>query len=108
MKNIEIEIGNRIKDIRIKSGYTREQLSEMVNISSKFLYEIETGKKGMSAYTLYNISLALNVTCDYIMKGTLTNNNTDYIINILSSMTDDDIYHIEQIMNHIVELKKNR
>lgn len=63
------EAGKRIYDIRIMRGYTRECLASMAGISTKFLYEIETGRKGFSAGNLYNISNALKVHMDYIMFG---------------------------------------
>ena len=52
----------KIKGLRIHQGYTVEQLAEEANISTKFLYEIEAGRKGFSANVLYKISKALNVT----------------------------------------------
>lgn len=63
------QIGERIRELREFQNYTREGFAEKVNISSKFLYEIEMGKKGFSAYTLCQISKALSVSCDYIMLG---------------------------------------
>lgn len=64
-----VEAGERIRELREMQGYTREGLAEKVEVSSKFLYEIETGKKGFSADTLCRISHALSVSCDYIMFG---------------------------------------
>lgn len=64
-----IEAGERIRELREMQKYTREAFAEKVDISSKFLYEIETGKKGFSADTLCRISHALSVSCDYIMFG---------------------------------------
>lgn len=40
-------IGERIREMREMQNYTRELFAEKVDISSKFLYEIETGKKGI-------------------------------------------------------------
>lgn len=62
--------GKRIMLKRIEKGYSREALAEASSISSKFLYEIETGRKGFSAEVLYRISKALQVDCAYIMLGT--------------------------------------
>ena len=64
-----IEVGARIRELREIQNYTREGLAEKVDISAKFLYEIEMGKKGFSADTLCRISKALSVSCDYIMLG---------------------------------------
>lgn len=65
----DIHIGTRIRELREIQNYTREAFAEKIEISSKFLYEIETGKKGFSADTLCRISQALSVSCDYIMFG---------------------------------------
>lgn len=64
-----VEAGERIRELREMQNYTREGLAEKVDISAKFLYDIETGKKGFSADTLCRISHALSVSCDYIMFG---------------------------------------
>lgn len=69
MMTVYKESGERILLVRIMRGYTREALAEMASISPKFLYEIETGKKGFSAIVLYNICKALKVDCDYILTG---------------------------------------
>ena len=61
--------GQRIREMREAHSYSREALAEIVGISDKFLYEIETGRKGFSADVLLRISKALFVSCDYIMSG---------------------------------------
>lgn len=63
------DAGKRIKYIRKARGYTRDGLAEKAAISSKFLYEIELGKKRFSAEVLCHIAKALGVSCDYIMFG---------------------------------------
>lgn len=62
-------VGERIKGLRLKRKMTREELAEAANLSVSFLYEIETGKKSFSAYTLGNLSRALAVNSDYILLG---------------------------------------
>lgn len=59
----DARIGERIRELREIHNYTREAFAEKVDISAKFLYEIETGKKGFSADTLGKISIALSVSC---------------------------------------------
>ena len=63
------KVGERIAYLRVANHYTREVLAELIGISPKFLYEIETGKKGFSADTLYKISMTLGVSSDYILTG---------------------------------------
>lgn len=71
------EAGIRIQTLRVKQGYTRENLAEMANISDKFLYEMETGRKGFSAEILHRVAGALHVSCDYILTGTRIGQNMD-------------------------------
>ncbi len=65
----EYETGYRIYILRLIKGYTREELSELVDITPKFLYEIEKGRKNFSVQTLIKLSNVLEVACDYILTG---------------------------------------
>ena len=64
-----VEVGKRIHQIRSDRGYTRSMLAKKAEISEKFLYEIETGKKGFSSEILYRIANVLGASCDYILCG---------------------------------------
>lgn len=101
MNDFDISVGKRIRGLREKLGYSREKLSELADISPKFLYEIECGRKGMSAFTLYNISKALGTGCDYILLGKNESKNSSYIEESLSSMTPEQAEHVEHIIKHI-------
>ncbi len=68
-KDINIEMGLRIKEKRKALKYTRESLAELIDISPQFLAEIECGKKGMSFTTLSKLSGVLGVSCDYLILG---------------------------------------
>jgi len=69
MNNFYIEIGKKIKEKRKNKGWSREKLATLSYISDKFLYDIEVGKKGMSAETLYKISKALDISADWLLDG---------------------------------------
>ena len=66
---LDKEVGKRIRILREKRDMTREELANKAEITSKFLYEVENGKKGMSASNLYKIAMALSTSCDYILLG---------------------------------------
>lgn len=63
------EVGMRILKVRCIRGYSREQLAELAGISSKFLYEIETGRKTFTVRIAQKLSIALDVDTDYLLKG---------------------------------------
>ncbi len=66
---MESKVGERIRELREMQSYTREGFAEKIGISAKFLYDVETGKKGCSADTMYRISKALSVSVEYLMTG---------------------------------------
>lgn len=63
------EMGKRLEEVREGRGLTREEVAEKAGISTKFLYEVERGKKGISAQTLLRLAQILAVSNDYLMKG---------------------------------------
>lgn len=67
MDKFYINAGARIKFYRRLFGYTRDEFAELAKISSKFLYEIENGKKGFSAATLARIAKVLNLKCEMLI-----------------------------------------
>ena len=70
MKELSLEqVGKRIRKNREGLGLTRENFAEQVGISPQFLAEIENGKKGMSAETLYKMCRAYDLSADYILMG---------------------------------------
>lgn len=66
---LDKSVGKRIRELREKQEMTREELANKAEITTKFLYEVENGKKGMSANNLYKIAIALSTSCDYILLG---------------------------------------
>ena len=70
MKELSLDqVGKRLRRIRSQMNLTREQFAENVGISPQFLTEIENGKKGMSADTLFKICSRFDLSADYILLG---------------------------------------
>lgn len=67
-------VGCRIKSLREQKKYSREVFAEKIQISTKFLYEIENREKGFSADVLKRMSSVLDISSDYILFG--ENNDT--------------------------------
>lgn len=98
--------GERIMVLRNDRGYTREQLAELADISDKFLYEIETGKKGFSAITLMNLSKALEVSLDYIMTGTGSRKYNSEIAAAIEKFKPDTLEQVDRILKAAYEISK--
>lgn len=70
MKELSLDqVGKRVRRTRTQMQLTRERFAEQVGISPQFLAEIENGKKGMSADTLFKICNSFDLSADYILLG---------------------------------------
>lgn len=87
-------VASRIMNLRKDKGYSRETLAELADISSGFLYEIETGKKGLSAATLKQIAEALEVSSDYLLFG---NNHSNIEGGIAAVIEKFEPYYLEKV-----------
>ncbi len=97
---MDYRIGERIREIRETQNYTREVLAEKADISTKFLYEIETGRKGFSADILCRISKALSVSCDYIMTGEdAEHRGNQKLICVLETLEPKQVSRIQGILD---------
>ncbi len=102
----ELTAGMRIKKLRLEKRYTREQLAYLADISDKFLYEIESGKKGFLAVTLMKLSKALNVSMDYIMAGKDMKSSEDGIVATLEQFKPNTLENVERLIKIAYELTK--
>lgn len=99
------QVGERIRELREIQNFTREALAEKVDISAKFLYEIEVGKKGFSADTLSRISRALSVSCDYIMFGEMNEHRgNEKIICVLEMLEPKQVSKMQDIVKILYEM----
>lgn len=104
MAYASLDIGLRIRALREANGYTREAFATRINISTKFLYEVESGKKGFSAETLYKISRALSTSSDYIMSGNKHEKIPEKILDILEGFSPDQMPNVQAILKSALEI----
>ena len=92
--------------MRERHGYSREKLSGLADIDPKFLYEVETGKKGLSAQKMFALSRALGVTMDFLVSGELKNKNHEVIKFLIKDFDESLIKHLENIIHSIFMISK--
>lgn len=93
-----LEIGERIREIRENFNMNRERFSEMIDISDVFLGQIERGERSLSLKTLFRIVSYTGFSSDYILFGDIKNNSTlnkiNRILNKSSDVTLDYVYEL--------------
>lgn len=89
---------------------TRDQFAELVGITPQFLAEVEGGKKGISADTLYSICKSTNASADYILMGRLdTGKTTAPIAKLLEKIPaaySEVVLDILTSVSHAIEISK--
>ena len=93
--DIDKNFGKILKNYRLQSGLTQEQLSEKLGISLKYISRIETGKSGVKTQTLIKYMDILGI-CP----------NTLYIDLISNKQIKDRIILSEKINNLSSEKKE--
>lgn len=80
----------RLKEMRIKRGYTQDEFAKILNISTSSISLYENGDREPSLSMLKTISETLNVSSDYLL-GLTDNKNNDGLkltINDLKKIID--------------------
>ena len=82
----DYKVGERIREIREGLNMNREKFSEMIDISSVFLGQIERGERSLSIKTLSKIVKFTGASTDYILFG---NHNTNTTIDKINRILND-------------------
>lgn len=107
MQEIYKDAGLRIRKLRKMRAMTRDELAEKCHITSKFLYEVETGKKGFSAATLYEVSKALGVSCDFILMGEKQEEYNRECLSNIRLFEAEDIEHLNDVLRLLFIMVNN-
>jgi DNA-binding XRE family transcriptional regulator len=71
IRDYRIKIGNAIKNIREKKGYSQDELAEIMNVNRSTISKIENGKFNLSIDYLFKFSWYL----DFEFQLKVTKNN---------------------------------
>lgn len=91
----DYKVGERIREIRESLNMNREKFSEIIDISSVFLGQIERGERSLSIKTLTKIVKFTGTSTDYILFGNNNANTTiDKINRILNNCSIEGLNFI--------------
>ncbi len=90
-------LGEKVRSLRAEKRITREALAERVDVSTRFLADVEAGKVGVSLSTLKKLCIALDTCSDHLLGlCELTDNE------ILLTEIDSKIKKIDK--KHLIDL----
>lgn len=87
------ELGKRLKELRIKNGFTQTQLAERLGISKAVISSYEVASRYPSYEVLIKFATIYGVTTDYLLGL----DNRQFID--VSNLTSVQLAAIEAVMN---------
>ena len=103
-------IGIAIKRERKRAGMTREQLSEIMHISPRYLISIENDGQAPSFQVFYDLVRSLNISVDqYIFNSQTCSASTlrrnTYML--MDTLTESELIIIEATIRGILEFRNS-
>ena len=100
-KDINVEIGARIKEKRLALKLTRDELAQLSGYTANFIQEVERGRSGLSSESIRALSMALKVSADTLLFGE-TPVEFAYIAQQLKSVPPQKREHIVRILEEAI------
>lgn len=82
-----MEIGSKLKDARMKTEFTQEQIAEQIGVSRQTISNWENNKSYPDIISVIKLSDLYNVSLDYLLKGKESEIMSDYM-NYLEESTN--------------------
>lgn len=104
--NLKKIIGARIQNLRKHKKLTQDQLSEKVNISSKYLSSIERGKENPTLNTFISIAEELSVDIEEFFADIQIEDpkiTKEMILSLLDEADENQLKTIYQILSVIIK-----
>ena len=67
-QDLLVQLGDRIRKLRKKRGWTQVEMAERVGIDRSFLADVERGKRNLSILNLDLIAKGLKVTLSQLLS----------------------------------------
>ena len=102
MKNLNINIGNRIREKRKILGLTQAEAAERLSISKNFYGDIERGNKSLSLEKIVLICDKFSIDPTYLLTG----ENQNVICELIKTCPIDKQFELEQIIRNVIKICK--
>ena len=100
------DIGKRIQKTRKEKGISQAALAEQINISTPYLSDIENGKVSYSVTILMDITEALQVSADWLLRSNTPTTNTIQLQETNAILSDCTPEEAESLLHLLTETKK--
>lgn len=98
----KVKIGSRIREARLRKGFTQEALAEKADIGASYLSDIERGVKFPSLSMFVTIIETLDISADYVLRGNIESGK-GYIYDELTKKLEDLTPKQRQCVSDIID-----
>lgn len=103
-KQLNVEIGARIKKAREKAGLTQERFSELIGMETKSISALERGTVGVSLASLQRICQVLSISGDEILFASdIKGNDVQALSERLARLSPKQFEITKGILNKLFE-----
>ena len=81
------DLGKKIREARLKKGYTQQTLAEKADVAEMYISQIERGLKMPSMNLFIKIITALDISSDYILRDEVPSGK-NYVYNEFTKKLD--------------------
>lgn len=99
-----VEMGRRLRILRIRLDYTQEQMSEILEMSSAYYGKVERGIHGLSLEKLVLVNKKLDLDINYLLTGNRRNEIS--LDEIIEQCPKNKRYDMEQLIKYAIDLAK--
>lgn len=69
MEDVKIKFGQRVRELRISTGYSQEKLAELSDLDRTYIPGIESGKRNVSIVVVAKIAKAFQISISELMDN---------------------------------------
>lgn len=102
-KDINVEIGNRIKKAREMAGLTQDRFAELIGMGTKNISAIERGAVGVSLSSMKKICQVLSISSDDLLFEDRAENEMSALISRLKRLPPEQFNIANDILNKLLE-----
>ena len=84
----KLALSKKLREARLRKGYTQEVLAEKAEIGAMYLGEIERGSKMPSLNIFIKLVEALDISADYILRDELSSGMAFVLDEITNKLID--------------------
>lgn len=102
------QMGARLTERRKQYRLTQEELAERTELTTQTISTAERGKKALRPENIIKLCEALEISADYLLTGSITNEDVAFLHKKLSALSPSQYRHLEDIINSYLAAMKER